>query len=96
MKGRKGKKGSKAAAKSNAGATNVSQQQSSVETYDQQLLDDPLMQDPGPQSEEFLTADYDDDPLDMPGAMPASPSRIPRPIRQSANHPLRPGGGLST
>ena len=96
MKGRKGKKGSKAAAKSNMAATAASQPQPSAQSYDQQIADDPLLQTPGPQSEEYMTADYDDDPLDMPGAMPSSPSRIPRPVRQNANHSMRPGSGINT
>ena len=93
MKGRKGKKGGKAAAKnSTAAAAAAAQPQPSAQSYDEQLLDDP-MHNPGPQSEEYMTADYDDDPLDMPGAMPASPSsRIPRPVRQNANNRMRPGG----
>ena len=93
MKGRKGKRGSKATAKSNMAATAAAQSQPATQSYDRQLVDDPLLQNLGPQSEEYMTADYDDDPLDMPGAMPSSPSRIPRPVRQNANHSMRPGGG---
>ena len=91
MKNRKGKKGNKGATKNNATAATASESQMAAQQYDNQHADDPLLQNPPTQNEEDVAGDYDDDALDMPGAMPLSPAHSSRPVRQNSDHP----GGLT-
>ena len=87
MNKRKGKKGNKGATKNNANAAAASESQMPAQQYDHQHADDPGLQNPPTQNEEYMAADYDDDALDMPGAMPSSPTRSSRPMRQHSSHP---------
>lgn len=88
MKGRKGKKGNKNAGKS-ASAVTQPQQTAQKQRYDQQQVDQVLMQHQGTQSEDYLADDYDEDPAPSTAQMPQTPSKIPQPIAQHHNQSLR-------
>ena len=88
LKGRKGKKQSKNAAKNNNAAQPVANQQS----YDQQPVDSM----PG---DDYLDDGYDDDPIAMPAPPPQAPAKQPMPGsfdsygRAGGGGAAKPGGG---
>lgn len=83
LKGRKGKKQTKNAAK-NAGTTAA--QATSQQAYDQQPLDSPI---PG---DDYLDDGYDDDPIAMPAPPPQAPLKQPMPGSYDNN--ISRAGGL--
>ena len=69
LKGRKGKKQTKNAAKT---GTNTAQQAANQQPYDQQAID-PM------QGDDYLDDGYDDDPISMPAPPPQTPVKQPMP-----------------
>lgn len=69
LKGRKGKKQTKNAAKA---SNNTTQQAANQQAYDQQPID-PMPRD------DFLDDGYDDDPISMPAPPPQTPTKQPMP-----------------
>lgn len=88
MKGRKGKKGNKAALK-NANAATVPQQSTPKPRYDPQTGERISAQHQGTQSEDYLGDDYDDDPTHVSALPNRSPTKIPQPVAHGHNQSLR-------
>lgn len=90
MKGRKGKKGSKNAAKNSVPATQP-QQAAPKGRYDLQPVENLRVQNQGTANEEYVVDDYDNDPL--PTLPLPTPSQIPQPVAQTRIQSLRPPSG---